>query len=55
MSLQGLVHVAVSLLISVAVPMAVYLASGNAGAEIIVLGVILGLTYWYWGPSWPPV
>ena len=50
-----LVHTAISILIGVAFPAAVYIVSGNAGVEVIVLGAVVGLAYWYWGPSWPPV
>ncbi|WP_265518550.1 hypothetical protein [Nitratireductor luteus] len=51
MSALRLVHALVSLLVAVAIPMAVYLMAGRAGAEIVVLGAVIGFAYWYWGPS----
>jgi hypothetical protein len=48
-------HALVSLLVAVAIPVAVYLMAGRTGAEIAVLGAVIGFAYWYWGPCWPPV
>lgn len=43
-------HLPVSTALGAAVPAAVYLVSGSVGVEFIVLGAVIGLAYWYWGP-----
>ncbi|MDQ1196643.1 hypothetical protein [Agrobacterium sp. SORGH_AS 787] len=45
------VHRLISLLISLAAPAATWAASGEIRFEFIVLGAILGIADWYWGPS----
>ncbi|QLF68119.1 hypothetical protein FE840_000275 [Peteryoungia desertarenae] len=43
-------HLPVSITLGIAVPAVVYLVNGSIGIEFIVLGAIIGLAYWYWGP-----
>ncbi|MBF2714957.1 hypothetical protein HGO34_16980 [Agrobacterium vitis] len=43
-------HVFVSIMLGLAVPTFGYLVNGSIGLEFIVLGAIIGLAYWYWGP-----
>jgi hypothetical protein len=45
------VHRLISLLITLAPPAATWVVSGEIGFEFIVLGAIMGIAYWYWGPS----
>ncbi|WJH40800.1 hypothetical protein N7E02_09530 [Aliirhizobium terrae] len=45
------VHRLISVSIAVAVPAAVFLASGTAAIEFIVLGATMGFACWYWGPT----
>ncbi|MCX8996832.1 hypothetical protein NOF55_06910 [Rhizobiaceae bacterium BDR2-2] len=40
--------------IAVAVPVAATIANDRLDVEFIVLGALLGVAYWYWGPTWPP-
>jgi predicted nucleic acid-binding protein len=43
-------HAAVSLTTGALVPVAGYLINGTIGFEFIVLGAVIGVAYWYWGP-----
>ena len=43
-------HMLVSTMLGTAVPVVGYLVNGSIGLEFIVLGAIIGLAYWYWGP-----
>ena len=43
-------HVLFSIALGAAVPAAGYVVNGSIGLEFIVLGAIIGLAYWYWGP-----
>ncbi|WP_262913452.1 hypothetical protein [Rhizobium halophilum] len=36
---------------AVAVPAAVFVASGTIAVEHWVLGATMGFAYWYWGPT----
>jgi len=40
---------------AIAVPAVAYVVNDRFDMEFIVLGAVIGLTYWYWGPSWPPL
>lgn len=48
---MALVHRLISVGIAVAVPAAVFFASGNVAIEFIVLGAVTGFANWYWGPA----
>ncbi|MGE7367654.1 hypothetical protein ACQKKX_01095 [Neorhizobium sp. NPDC001467] len=43
-------HTAVSLAIGALVPVAGYLINGTIGLEFVMLGAVIGVAYWYWGP-----
>jgi len=45
------VHRLISLLIALALSAAIWVASGEIRFEFIVLGAIMGIAYWYWGPN----
>jgi hypothetical protein len=47
---MALAHRLISVNIAVAVPAAVFLASGDVAIEFIVPTAIMGFAYWYWGP-----
>lgn len=44
-------HRLVSLTVATAAPAAVYLANGEIRFEFIILGAVMGVAYWYWGPT----
>jgi len=44
----------ISLLIAIAVPVAAFIVNGEVGFEFVVLGLVTGVAFWYWGPSVPP-
>ncbi|WP_158693431.1 hypothetical protein [Neorhizobium alkalisoli] len=44
-------HRLIAVAIAVAVPAAVFTASGDVAIEFMVLGAVLGFAYWYWGPT----
>lgn len=45
-----MMHVLISIMLASAIPTVGYLVNGSIGLEFIVLGAIIGLAYWYWGP-----
>ena len=46
-------HRVISLAIMAAVPTAIWFVNGEIRFEFIVLGLVLGAAYWYWGPTAP--
>lgn len=48
-------HRLLSTAIAIAVPAVAYVVNDRFDMEFIVLGAVIGLAYWYWGPSWPPL
>ena len=55
MNRWALVHRVLSMAIAIAVPAVGYVVNDSFDLEFIVLGAVIGLAYWYWGPSWPPL
>lgn len=51
MRILSRLHVLISILIVVLLPVIVYMANGEVGAEVVVLGAVLGFANWYW---WSP-
>ena len=49
------IHRLLSTAIALAVPAVAYGVNDGLDMEFIVLGAVIGLAYWYWGPSWPPL
>ncbi|MBU4528227.1 MAG: hypothetical protein KUA43_03780 [Hoeflea sp.] len=49
------IHRLLSMAIAIAVPAVAYAVNDRFDMEFIVLGAVIGLAYWYWGPSWPPL
>jgi len=49
------VHRLLATAIAIAVPTVAYSVNDSFDMEFIVLGAVIGLAYWYWGPSWPPL
>jgi hypothetical protein len=47
-------HRSIAVAIGLGVPVAVYLINGTVEPSAIVLGAVMGFTYWYWGPAFPP-
>lgn len=48
-------HRLLSTAIAIAVPAVAIAVNDRFDIEFIVLGAVIGLAYWYWGPSWPPL
>lgn len=48
-------HRLVSLGVAVAVPGIATLVNGEIRIEFIVLGLVAGAAYWYWGPTGAPL
>ncbi|AYD02163.1 hypothetical protein [Neorhizobium sp. NCHU2750] len=48
---MALAHRLIAVGIAVAIPAAVFLASGNLAIEFIVLGATVGVACRYWGPT----
>lgn len=48
-------HRLVSLGLAVAVPAIATLVNGEIRIEFIVLGLVVGAAYWYWGPAGAPL
>ncbi len=48
-----ILHRAISLAIVVAVPAAIWIVNSEIRFEFVVLGLVLGAAYWYWGPTAP--
>ncbi len=46
-----IIHRLLAVAIAVAVPAASFAADGSREIEFFVLGAILGIAYWYWGPT----
>ncbi len=44
-------HRLVSFAVAVAVPGIATLVNGEVRIEFIVLGLVVGAAYWYWGPT----
>ncbi|WP_157895478.1 hypothetical protein [Rhizobium sp. LCM 4573] len=44
-------HRLISVLIAIAVPAVASQVNGEVAIEFIVLGAVIGLAYWYWGPT----
>lgn len=56
MSRKGrIVHIGLAVVIAAAVPTVAALVNGALVLEFIVLGAVIGVAYWYWGPQWPPL
>ena len=51
----ALIHRIVSLAIAIAVVAGASVANGAFQFEFLVLGAVIGVAYWRWGPSWPPL
>ncbi|WP_156420858.1 hypothetical protein [Aureimonas sp. AU22] len=43
-------HGVAAVLIAVAVPAGVWLVNGVLPVPVLVLGAVLGMSYWYWRP-----
>ncbi|GMB83588.1 hypothetical protein NN6n1_43710 [Shinella zoogloeoides] len=48
-------HRLISLGLAVAVPGIATLVNGEIRIEFIVLGLVVGAAYWYWGPAGAPL
>ncbi len=55
MNRGAVIHRLLSTTIAAAVPAVSYVANDRFNIEFIVLGAVIGLAYWYWGPSWRPL
>ncbi|MBB6180764.1 MULTISPECIES: hypothetical protein [Pseudorhizobium] len=51
MSRLRLIHRLLAMGVAAAVPAVVFVANGTIAAEHWVLGAVIGLAYWYWGPT----
>lgn len=48
-------HRLASLGVAVAVPGIATFVNGEIRIEFIVLGLVMGVAYWYWGPTGAPL
>jgi len=55
MNRGAVLHRLLSTAITIVVPAVTYVVNDRFDIEFIVLGAVIGLAYWYWGPSWPPL
>ncbi len=50
MKRRATLHLILSLLIAAAIPAVAGWMNGGLRVEFVMLGLVLGFAYWYWGP-----
>lgn len=49
--MRSLHHTVIAAAIAVAIPSVVWLVNGILPGTAVVLGIVVGLAYWYWRPD----